>query len=103
MKGNVGLNRNTEKKSPWRTVQSTQDSGCALLSMDMGSRFGLTELSMKGIGSIAELWAGALFGTLMVIHTKESGKMTKLMGMGSTHTETARVTVAFGLMISDMD
>jgi hypothetical protein len=71
--------------------------------MDMGSRFGLTELSMKGIGSIAELWVGALFGTLMVIHTKESGKMTKLMGMGSTHTETARVTVAFGLMISDMD
>jgi hypothetical protein len=84
------------------------DNGCPGLIIRMcvtvkALRLGPMVLVMKGPGSITKLTERVLFGTFMVINTKESGKTIRPMAMEFTRMPTVPSMKETGLTIYNMD
>jgi hypothetical protein len=62
-----------------------KESGLEDSEMDRELRFGLTELNILDSGKITERMARAHLYMSMGMSMKETGSMTKLMGMASTY------------------
>jgi hypothetical protein len=87
---------------------NTLDNGCPgrmirMYVTDKELRLGPMVLGMKVLGSITKLTGRVLFGTCMVINTKESGKTIRPMVMEFTPTPTVLSMKETGLTIYNMD
>lgn len=67
--------------------------------MEEENKYGKTSLSIKGIGKIIKPMEEDVLSTLMVMFTKESGKMTKPMVKVFTITTMDQATMDNGMRI----
>ena len=74
-------NQKTEEKCNSKMELFTRANGLEIKSMDMECKFGLMGLGTKGTGDTIKPVVKGNSGMQMVMSLKESGKMTRQMGM----------------------